>query len=106
MPCDTIYQQMREAERKRIEQERQAKLREIEDALARGQAKIVNQNGRFVLVGATLPPGMKDLCVLAKLQQRNSDAYKRAVAQANAQAMNFAHAHAMAHRGGGHGHGH
>jgi len=109
MPCDQIYLKMREEERRRVEQERQKGIREIEDALARGTAKIVNQGGRFVIVGAALPKGMMDLCVLAKLQQRGSDAYKRAIAQAQAQGMNFAqaHAHAHAHGGhGGHGHGH
>lgn len=100
MPCDTVYQQMKETERKRVEQERQKGLREIEDALAKGTARIVKQGGRYIIVGAQLPTGMKDLCVLAALQQRGSDAYRRAVAQANAQAMNFAHQHHLAHTHG------
>jgi len=110
MPCDVIARKMAEAERQRLEEERKRALREIEDALARGQARIVKQpDGTFRVVGAQLPQGMYDLCVLAKLQERNSAAFRQAMGQAQTQA-NFVHQHNMAHLmgggGGHHGHGH
>jgi len=105
MPCDTRARQLAAAEQKRLEEERKRALKEIEDALARGIAKIVKQpDGTFRVIGAALPEGMYDLCVLAKLQERNSVAFRQAMGQAQTQA-NFMQQHAMAHMMGGHGHG-
>ncbi len=102
MPCDLRMQrQLAAAERKRIEAERKRAIRDIENALAAGQARIVKAaNGRMMIVGATLPEGMKDICVLAKLQARNSAGYREAVQKANVQGVNFVGAHNALHRGG------
>jgi hypothetical protein len=105
MPCDVILRKMAEEEKRRVEQERNRALREIEDAMAKGIAKIVKlPNGQFRIVGAALPTGMYDLCTLAKLQQRNSEPFKRAMAQAQAHGANFVHQHNLAHQRGGHRH--
>jgi len=73
--------------------------------LARGVARIVKQpDGTFRVIGARLPKGMYDLCTLAKLQERNSAAFRKAMAQAQAQGANFMYQHHLAHLKGGHGH--
>jgi hypothetical protein len=91
------------AERAKEEQKRQQKLREIEAAFVTGQARIVRQpDGTFRVVGAELPNGMMDLCVLAKLQERNSAAFRQAMTQAQTQGANFMHQHHLAHLKGGH----
>lgn len=105
MACDVILQKMAEAQRKREEERRKRELRKIEDALARGSAQIVKQpDGSFRIVGAELPRGMYDLCVLAKLQERQSDGFRKAMMKAQAQAMNFIHQHNLSHLRGGHRH--
>jgi len=101
MPCDT-RRNLAAAEQRMLEAERKRALREIEDALARGVARIVKQpNGQFTIVGAALPKGMYDLCTLAKLQERNSTAFQQAMSQAQAQGANFMHQHHLAHLKGG-----
>ena len=103
MPCDTKFKQMAAEQRAKEEQERQAKLREIEAAFVTGRASIVRQpNGTFRIVGAELPNGMMDLCVLAKLQERNHAAFRQAMTKAQTQGANFMHQHHMAHLKGGH----
>ncbi len=112
MPCDTAWRQERarlraeEAERRQRERDRKRKreLAQIEQALASGQARIVNAGGRPRLVGVPLPNEMKDVCVLAALQQRGSVAFKQAIAKANTQTNFVAQHNAMHNRGGGHGH--
>lgn len=107
MACEQILQRMKAAERAREEAARLKAIKAIEEALVTGQARIVKQpGGRMVIVGAALPNGMMDTCVLAKLQERNSQGFQQAVQKANVQGMNFVHAHNMQHRGGGGGHGH
>jgi len=106
MACEAILRRLEAAARKIEEEKRRKAIREIETALATGQARIVKQpGGRMMIVGVPLPSGMMDTCVLAKLQERNSVGFKKAVAQANAQGMNFVHMHNLTHQGGG-GHGH
>ena len=110
MPCDTQWrlerERMRQEERERAERERQRKrqreLAQIEQALASGQARIVNTGGRPRLVGVPLPNGMKDVCCLAALQQRGSVAFKQAMAKSNTTANFVAQHNALHNRGGGH----
>jgi hypothetical protein len=108
MPCDLILQRMKEEQRQREEAKRRRAIADIEEALASGSARLVKQpNGKMMIVGVPLPDGMKDICVLAKLQERNSAGFQRATQMANAQAMNFVGMHNALHQGGGgHGHGH
>lgn len=108
MACEYRLRQMAEAARRREEEKRRKAIREIEQALASGQARIVKQpNGKMMIVGVPLPNGMMDTCVLAKLQERNSQGFQQAVQKANAQGMNFVHMHNLTHQGGGgRGHGH
>lgn len=102
MPCEKMSQRLAARERMQLEREREKALKEIEEALARGVARIVKQpNGQCTIVGAALPKGMYDLCVLAKLQERNSAAFKQAMGQAQAQGANFVHQHHLAHLKGG-----
>ncbi len=103
MACEYRLQQMEAAARRLEEQARLKAIKAIENALATGQARIVKQpGGRMMIVGAPLPNGMMDTCVLAKLQERNSQGFQQAVQKANAQGTNFVHLHDLTHRGGGH----
>ena len=102
MSCEYRLQQMAEAARRREEKKRREAIRDIEEALASGQARIVKQpNGKMVIMGVALPTGMMDTCVVAKLQERNSQGFQQAVQKANAVGTNFIHAHNLTHQGGG-----
>jgi hypothetical protein len=106
MPCDLRLQRLRAEQRRQEEARRRRAIAEIEEALASGTARLVKQpNGTMRIVGVPLPEGMKDICVLAKLQERNSAGFQQAALKANAQATNFVGMHNALHQGGG-GHGH
>jgi hypothetical protein len=106
MPCDLRRQRLRAEQRRQEEAKRRRAIADIEEALASGVARLVKQpNGSMSIVGARLPEGMKDICVLAKLQERNSAGFQKAAQMANAQAQNFVGMHNALHQGGG-GHNH
>jgi len=99
MPCDRRLQEMQAAQRRREEAARRKALAKIEEALAQGTARVVKMpNGAVRLVGAALPNGMKDVCVMAALQERNHPAFRRAVQQAQMQGTNFVHMHNAMHQ--------
>lgn len=107
MPCDTLYrrelerikeEEAREAKRKELEAAREAALRKIEEALAAGTAALVEHpDGTVTLVGAALPQGMHDSCVLASLQARNSMEFQQALANAGLLNKDFVGIHNKSH---------
>ncbi len=85
MPCYEIDAATL-AEERRLREEREQQLEQIEQQLEAGIATIIqNLDGTFNLIGATLPNGMFDACVLAELEKRNSQGFQAAQSQANNQ---------------------
>lgn len=107
MPCTSRY--IRKVERSPediLNEQRDRDLERIEQELAMGTAAIETDplTGKTRVVGASVQPeGMRDVCVLDALQQRNSMEWQLAAAHAGVQDRNFAAAHQHAHQ---HGHKH
>lgn len=97
MPCDTAYLQMRAAERRRVEQEREEALERLEQELAVGIAQLIVSDDGTVQILGTLPQGMHEACALAGLQRRNSAEFQYACQVAGVQDVNFIHLHGMSH---------
>ncbi len=99
MPCELRRQRMKEEQRRREEARRRKSLAQIEEALAAGVARVVKMpNGGVRIMGVALPTGMKDVCVMAALQERNSAAFKQAVQRARVQGTNFVNVHNALHQ--------
>jgi hypothetical protein len=86
------------AEERRIKEEREQQIEQIEQQLEAGIVTILQDavTGTFTLVGATLPTGMFDACVLAELEKRNSQGFQMAVSQSDSQ-TNFVALHDRSH---------
>lgn len=97
MPCDTI-RRINIQEEVRAQRERQEALERLEQELAAGLAQIIVANDGSIQILGSIPAGMHDACVLAALQQRNSEAFNYACQLAGVQATNFVQLHNNSHR--------
>lgn len=109
MPCDVVYrkelsrirdEEKREEKRLQLEKAKELALRKIEEALASGTAALVTHpDGTVTMVGAALPNGMHDSCVLAALQARSSLEFQQALQNSGLANMDFIGVHNKSHEG-------